>query len=328
MAEIFKARQVSLDRPVAIKRIRPELKMNPDIQLRFEREAKTAAAFIHHNIAHVYDFVRTPNEFYIIMEWIEGFDLAEIIEKSGDKIPLDVALSISVKILEGLAHIHSHGRIHRDLKPDNIRITPRGEVKIMDFGIAFDPSAESLTRPGTLVGSPHYLAPEQIIGEKLDNRADIFAFGISLYELLTGKRPFFETQTESVYSRIRKGEYIEPDKIRGEIPGILSKVIADCLKVKASRRPSSAEAIIPTLVHYLLTHFSVDYDSRIKKFLEDFGYLSGSARTITRSIAEKTLPPQSRGIFSGLGTFFKSKIFWIFLALAIGYLIFKFQYPI
>jgi serine/threonine protein kinase len=318
MAEIFKARQINLDRPVAIKRIRPELRANGDIQKRFSREAKTAAAFSHHNIANVYDYVQVENEFFIIMEWIEGFDLAEIVEKTGSKIPIDVGLAIAVKILEGLSHIHSHGMIHRDLKPDNVRITPRGEVKIMDFGIALDPTASALTRPGTLIGSPHYLAPEQIVGDKADFRADIFSFGITLYEILTGKRPFFETQSESVYARIRKGEYIEPEKIREDIPGILSKVVADCLQVKASKRPASVDTITPTLVHYLLTHFSVDYDVRIKKFLGDFGFLTGQARTLTQSIAEKTLPPAGSSLREKLGDLFSSKFFLLFLSLVLG----------
>lgn len=102
---------------------------------------------------------------------------------------------VAVRILYGLEHVHSHGMVHRDLKPDNVRVSTRGEVKIMDFGIALDPSEANLTMPGVLIGSPHYLSPEQVSGERVDPRADIFSFGITLYETITGKRPFFETNS-------------------------------------------------------------------------------------------------------------------------------------
>ena len=285
MAEIYRARQKSLDRPVAIKRIRPELRTNKDIQERFRREAKSSANLLHQNLAHVYDYFHEGNDAFIVMEWIDGFDLAELLERTGS-LPLDVATMIGIRVLHGLNYVHSHGMVHRDLKPDNIRLSTRGEIKIMDFGIALDPTDQALTMPGTLVGSPHYLAPEQIFGGKLDNRVDIFAFGITFYEILTGKKPFFETQHESVYARIQKGEFIPPQNIKPDIPAFLSRIIESCLQVKPARRPKSAEDVAASLQQFLNTNFSADTELRVRQFLIQSGLLHGNANLI--EVVEKT----------------------------------------
>ena len=216
MAEVYRARQKTLDRAVAIKRIRSDLRGNADIKERFKREARAAANLLHQNLGHVYDYREVGHDAYIIMEYIDGFDAAEIIQKSAP-LPVDVALGIASKILLGLAYIHSHGMVHRDLKPENIRITTRGDLKIMDFGIAYDPGEANLTQPGILIGSPHYLAPEQIQGAKIDARVDIFAFGITFYEMLAGKRPFAETDNETVFTRILKGDYEKLEKLRADV---------------------------------------------------------------------------------------------------------------
>jgi len=293
MAEVYRGRQKSLDRPVAIKRMRPELKQNRDLQERFRREAKSSANFLHQNLAHVYDYRSSHNEAYIIMEWIDGFDLAEIIERLG-AIPVDVSCIIALKILNGLGYIHSHGMIHRDIKPDNVRVSARGDVKIMDFGIAFDPTESNLTMPGTLIGSPHYLSPEQIVGSKIDSRVDVFSFGISFYEMLTGKKPFFETQTESVYERIKKGAYIIPQNIVPGIPAFLIKIVESCLQTKPARRPASCEQLIVALQQFIATNFTNDHESRLRQFLIQSKLLHGNPRLI--EVEEKTGPNLSQQI--------------------------------
>lgn len=287
MAEVYRGRQIHLDRPVAIKRIKENLKDNKDMQERFRREAMASAVLLHQNLAHVYDYVQTANDSYIVMEYIDGFDLGEILEKSG-ALPIDVALIIAIKILSGLSHVHAHALIHRDIKPDNIRISTRGDVKIMDFGIAVDLSESSLTMPGILVGSPHYLSPEQITGAKLDSRVDLFSFGIVFYQILTGKRPFFETQKESVYQRIHKGEYIEPQNIREEIPSLLVQIIQSCLQTQPSKRPNSAAQLSQNLMEYMARHYSLSFENRIKQFLMQTSMLSGNPELL--EVDEKTNP--------------------------------------
>jgi serine/threonine protein kinase len=307
MAEIYRARQVALDRPVAIKRMKPEYRANRDLVERFRREAKSSGNLLHHNLAHVYDFIKSDNEYFIVMEWIDGLDLAELIEKRGP-LPFDVAAMIAIKILNGLAVVHSHGMVHRDIKPDNIRVTNRGEVKVMDFGIALDPSEQNLTMPGTLIGSPHYLSPEQIIGEKVDGRADLFSFGITFYEMLTAKRPFFETEKESVYSRIKKGEFIAPENLRPGVPAIFKKIISDCLEIKSSKRPASVLPIIQSLTQYLLHNASLEFDERLRFFIleKEFSHKGAS----TRESFEKTPPPQK--------TFSVPRWVWIVLMVGAG----------
>jgi serine/threonine protein kinase len=291
MAEIYRARQIALDRPVAIKRMKPEFRSNRDLIERFRREAKSSGNLLHHNLAHVYDFVKTDVEHFIVMEWIDGFDLAELIEKRGP-LPFDVAAMIGIKILSGLAVVHSHGMVHRDIKPDNIRINNRGEVKVMDFGIALDPTEQNLTVPGTLIGSPHYLSPEQIVGEKVDGRADLFSFGVTFYEMLTAKRPFFETQNESVYMRIKKGEFIAPESIREGMPAIFKKIISQCLEVRASKRPLNSHSLVQALTQYLLHNASLEFDERLRHFIleKDFSHKVAA----TRESFEKTPAPKKQ----------------------------------
>ncbi len=279
MAELYRGRQKNLDRAVAIKRIRAEYRDNPDLKERFRREARASAVLLHHNLGHVYDYREVQNEAYIIMEYIDGFDLSQILERVG-AMPLDVALIIAGKILNGLAHVHAHGMIHRDLKPDNVRISTRGEVKIMDFGIALDPTESNLTMPGVLIGSPHYLSPEQILGAKLDARVDLFAFGITFYEMLTGRRPFFETDNESVYSRIQKGSYVAPESIRADLPPFFVQTLGSCLEVNPQKRPATANKVAAIVNEYLLRNYPTAHEARVKQFLMQVGLLSGNPQLI------------------------------------------------
>ncbi|HVJ65967.1 MAG TPA: serine/threonine-protein kinase [Bdellovibrionota bacterium] len=288
MAEIFRGRQRSLDRPVAIKRIRPEIKGNQEILARFRREARISAALLHQNLAHVYDYREVAGEAYIIMEYIDGFDLAQILEKQR-QLPIDVATVVALKILLGLAQVHAHGMVHRDLKPDNVRISTKGEVKVMDFGITYDPAESNLTMPGVLIGSPHYLSPEQIVGAKLDARADLFAFGISFYEMITGQKPFMETRDETVYQVIQKGKYVPIMHLRADTPPFIANLIDSCLATQVGRRPNSANRLAVTLQEYATRHFALAHEARIKQFLMQTHMLAGMADMV--EVEERTMDP-------------------------------------
>ena len=306
MAEVYRGRQKNLDRPVAIKRIKAEYRDSPDLQKRFEREARSAANLLHHNLAHVYDYKVVGKESYIIMEYIDGFDLAQIQEKVGE-LPVDVATMVAVKVLQGLVQVHSHGMIHRDIKPDNIRVTTRGEVKIMDFGIALDPGEENLTQPGILIGSPHYLAPEQILGERLDSQADLFAFGITFYEMLCNKRPFYERDGETVYTVIKSGKFDPIESFRKDVPAFIRNIIERCLRVKVSDRPRSAEAVVQILEEYLIAEHSLSFEARIRQFLMESKLMGGDPRLI--DVGEKTdaqLPGQK-------WPYLERKYLWVWL---------------
>lgn len=315
MAEVYRGRQKNLDRPVAIKRIRAEYRNSQDLKERFRREARSAANLLHHNLAHVYDYKVVGSEAYIIMEYIDGFDLAQILERTG-ALPVDVATMIAVKVLHGLTQVHSHGMIHRDIKPDNIRVNMRGEVKIMDFGIALDPGDMNLTQPGILIGSPHYLAPEQILGDRIEARTDIFAFGIMFYEMLTGQRPFYEKEGQTVYTAIKNGKYEKISQLRSDVPAFLINVVEKCLTIKPSDRPSSTDAIAQSLQEFLMSHYSLSYESRLRKFLMEKHLLKGNPSLI--EVQEKTLAPQGKSFFRWPNFNFERILIWFLLFAFIG----------
>jgi serine/threonine protein kinase len=250
MSEIFRAKQPALDRYIVVKKLKEDLLANAETVERFRREAKALASVLHQNIAHVYDFVEGSRESYILMEYIEGMDVSSVVEKVGS-IPPEVAASILLGVAKGVSYIHAHHLIHRDIKPSNIRLTTRGEVKLMDFGIVVDMERDSLTRPGIMVGSPSYLSPEQVMGDSITPSADLFLLGICLYEMLTGTKPFKETEGETVFQRIREAKYIGVRKMNPAVPLALDAIVKKCLKKEAGARFQSVKDLITALEVYL-----------------------------------------------------------------------------
>src|SRR5207248_4005977 len=168
MATVYKARQESLDRFVAIKELREDLARDPSIVERFEREAKFAARLQHPSIVHVYDFFKEEGAYYIVMEYVEGTDLGGVLKKLG-ALPPEIAAAIALRLVRALEHAHRNQVVHRDIKPGNVLISRSGDLKLSDFGIAknpFDVKAD-LTRTGQAVGTPSYMSTEQIVGDKL-----------------------------------------------------------------------------------------------------------------------------------------------------------------
>jgi serine/threonine protein kinase len=237
MATVHKAVQKSLDRMVAIKELKKAYHADDQIVKRFERESRVAASLQHENIVHIYDYWKKPN-YAIVMEYVDGITLANVIEKTG-ALPVDVGIMIAVQVSNALDYAHMRGFVHRDIKPSNIMIKRNGEVKLMDFGIAQSRSLEALTLPGMLIGTPAYMSPEQVLGQHLDARSDIFSFGIVLYEMFTGAKPFSDDNTRSVTARILKDKFLSPRRVNGEIPWRLQRIIKRCLRKKPQRRYAS-----------------------------------------------------------------------------------------
>ncbi len=237
MATIYKAIQKTLDRPVAIKELKKAYHADEQIVQRFEREAKMSASFQHENIVHIYDYWKKP-DYCIVMEYVDGTDLAEIIEKTGS-VPVDVGIMIAIQVCSALDYAHMRGLIHRDIKPSNIMVKRNGEVKLMDFGIAHTKKLQTLTLPGTFLGTPAYMSPEQILGQSLDNQSDIFSLGIVLYEMFTGIKPFQDEETHSVTAKILKDRFLPPRRLNSDIPRRLQRVIKKCLKKKTAKRYQS-----------------------------------------------------------------------------------------
>ena len=220
MGEVYRAEDTSLKREVAIKVLPEQFTKDPQRLARFEREAQLLASLNHPNIAAIHSFEHSDDIHFLVLELVPGETLAERVAKG--PVPVEEALEVCRQIAEGMEAAHEKGVIHRDLKPANVKVTPEGKVKILDFGLAkaFEeetPAAdisqsptltEEMTMAGVILGTAAYMSPEQARGKPVDKRADIFAFGAVLYELLTGKQAFQgETITESLGAIIHK----EPD---------------------------------------------------------------------------------------------------------------------
>jgi len=169
---------------------------------------------------------------------VDGANLADIIEKTG-ALPVDVGVMIAIQVCSALEYAHMRGLVHRDIKPSNIMIKRNGEVKLMDFGIAHTRHLDALTLPGTLIGTPAYMSPEQILGQQLDVRSDIFSFGIVLYEMFTGIKPFADDEKRPVTAKIVNDDFLAPRRVNSDIPGRLQRLIKKCLRKKPKRRYAS-----------------------------------------------------------------------------------------
>ncbi len=245
MGAVFRARDNVLDREVAVKQLNMTLSGQEEYTLRFRQEAKALARLTHPNIVQVYDLIEDGGRFWMVLEYIDGGDLASYLKEKG-RLPIDEAAKIIIPVAEGLAFAHGQGIVHRDLKPANILLTRSREPKISDFGIAKLSQSTNLTQVGSVLGSPPYMSPEQCSGELVDTRTDIYALGITLYELLSGKRPF-EGETSSVMAK----QIIEQPKPLSEvlenIPPELESLIFRMLAKRAAERPSEMTEVIEAL---------------------------------------------------------------------------------
>ena len=187
MADVYKAMDHKLNRFVAVKVLKPEFREDTTFIKKFRSEAQAAAGLTHPNIVNVFDVGDDGGVYYIVMELIEGITLKEYISKKG-KLSIKEATSIAIQVSMGLEAAHSHGIVHRDVKPQNIIISTDGKVKVTDFGIAR--AASSNTISSNVMGSVHYSSPEQVRGGYSDEKSDIYSLGITLYEMVTGRVPF------------------------------------------------------------------------------------------------------------------------------------------
>jgi len=240
MGVVYKAYDPVLDRLVAIKTISASLGADAELRKRFHREAQAAARLNHSNIITVYDFGEEHGQIYIAMELLEGTDLKDLV---ADKAltTLDEQLAVMEQILDGLAFAHSKEIVHRDLKPGNLHVQPNGQVKILDFGLARLGSSE-MTQAGMVMGTPNYMSPEQVLGEGVDVRSDVFAMGAVFYEMLTGYKPF---EAESMHGVLFQVVHKEPQPVREyvpDLPPVLVQIVEKCLtKDKELRFQQAAE---------------------------------------------------------------------------------------
>jgi serine/threonine-protein kinase len=275
MAVVYKAVQESLNRTVAIKALKTSVAAESQFATRFEREALSLAQLQHENIVHVYDFHRERGAFFIVMEFVDGIDLYDILDRCG-RLPIDVAAICAMQVARALDYAHYRGIIHRDIKPANVMVSRSGGVKLMDFGIARDPSFGDLTETGTGLGTPSYMSPEQILGDKLDFRSDLFSLGIVLYQMVTGRKPFIEDEQKSVMHKIRLEKYPSPRKLNPEIPRELERIMDKCMRKVPRERWRSTQDLVLALERFLSRHVEMNYHARLVLFLKNQGLIGAA----------------------------------------------------
>jgi serine/threonine-protein kinase len=247
MADVFLARDALLDRPVALKVLFPEFATDQAFVERFRREAQSAANLSHPNIVSVYDWGEEDGTYFIVMEYVEGRSLAQILRDEGPLLP-DRAADVATDIASALGFAHRNGVIHRDVKPGNVLISPLGQVKVADFGIARAVSTQdNLTQTGTVMGTATYFAPEQARGEPVDPRSDVYSLGVVLYELLVGEPPFTGDNPVSVAYKHVQEQAERPTRRNPRIPLPLEAVVMKALAKNPANRYASADELAADL---------------------------------------------------------------------------------
>ncbi|TDC44956.1 Stk1 family PASTA domain-containing Ser/Thr kinase [Actinomadura sp. KC345] len=245
MAEVYRARDLRLDRIVAVKTLRSDLARDPTFQARFRREAQSAASLNHPSVIAVYDtgedMIGETSIPYIVMEHVDGSTLRDLLRENRALLP-DKALEITDGILRALDYSHRGGIVHRDIKPANVMLTRQHEVKVMDFGIAraMADSAATMTQTAQVIGTAQYLSPEQARGERVDARSDIYSTGCVLYELLTGQPPFTgDSPVAIAYQHVRE-EPVPPSQVDPQIPQWADAIVLKAMAKEADHRYQNA----------------------------------------------------------------------------------------
>lgn len=250
MADVYKAKCHKLNRLVAIKVLKPEFCDDRNFVSKFRIEAQSAAGLMHSNIVNVYDVGEEDNIYYIIMELVEGITLKKYIERKGH-LAVREAVSVAIQVAQGIEAAHKHHIVHRDIKPQNIIISKEGKVKVTDFGIARAASANTIN--SSVMGSVHYASPEQARGGYSDEKSDIYSFGITLYEMLTGRVPFEGDSTVTVALQHIQDEIVSPKTYVSDIPVSVEKIVLKCTQKKTDRRYQTMTDVIADLKRSLVT---------------------------------------------------------------------------
>ena len=293
MGSVYLAEQIAINRNVALKILHPDYARDPEFVKRFRQEAKLAASLSHHNIVTIFDFDQADDgSLYIVMEYVAGNSLSTVI-KSG-LLDIRTAVRLGIQIAEGLRAAHAAGVIHRDIKPENIMVLPGDEIKLMDFGIARLSNVEGvtrLTRSGMIVGTPTYMAPEQIEGGEVGEATDIYAFGVLLYEMLSGHVPFTAPTPGAVLIKHLTETPPPLRKLRNDVPAAVEKIVKQALEKEPGRRQRNMGEVVELLAK-AQTATAADRKSILSTMGGLFKSAFGRAAPAKRPTHENTAPQE------------------------------------
>lgn len=270
MGVVYLAEDINLERKVAIKFLPHSFSITSEDKERFKTEARAAAALNHPNISTIHSIEETENDRFIVMEYVEGKELKDIVEtRHGVSLQINDIINYSIQIAEGLDKAHKKGIIHRDIKSSNIMITDENKVKIMDFGLAKMRGEKGLTKTGTTVGTAAYMSPEQVNGKEADKRSDIWSFGIVLYEMITHHLPFQSSYDAALFYSIINDEPEHIDTSNREIPDRLLSIVNRCLEKDPEKRFSDFGEIL-SILEYIKAHQQIEkkIDTSLRHWLK------------------------------------------------------------
>ncbi len=286
LSSVYKAIEAPLDRTVALKVLRNTLAPDSPFAAQLEREARVLATLSHPNIGLLHSFSKSETRMYLVLEFVDGFSLATLAKKKPN-LPPDVVAVIGAAVARGLAHAHERGVVHRDIKPANVLVGRRGEIKVFDFGIAQrasrpdEPVALSPLRLENIAafGTPAYMAPEQILGEGVDARSDLFSLGVVLYQLLCGARPFErgdEGEQRPAAHRIRRDPPIPLHRRAPDVPAVLERIVMRAIQKLPADRFPTAEAMAVELEELVTARSDLRGETLLVQALESAGLVSPS----------------------------------------------------
>jgi eukaryotic-like serine/threonine-protein kinase len=306
VSTVYKAIQEPLGRTVAVKALKPTIATGSPFAAHLEREAKVLGELSHPNVISLLDYVKTEHDLYLVLEYVDGRSLSELLARRKTLRPEAVA-ALGSEMAHGLVHVHARGFVHRDVKPANILLSKAGDVKLVDFGIAQRESAphedEALVQgDAAAFGTPAYMSPEQILGELVDARSDLFSLGVVLYQMVAGVRPFDGPEVSdgrTAAQRIRR-DPAKPLRSRSaDVPRALERVIMRLLEKLPADRPGSAAALADELDEYLRTEVRASSRSILVRALREAGLTQ--VATPFGGVAEAVLlpgePPLRRVMF-------------------------------
>lgn len=246
MGMVYKALDTEIEERVAVKLLNPEIAADENMIRRFKNELKFARKITHKNVCRMYDLNEYESINYITMEYVPGEDLKSSIRRMGP-LTAGKAVSIAKQMCKGLKEAHKLGVVHRDLKPQNIMIDRDGNARIMDFGIARSTKTQGMTKTGMMIGTPHYISPEQVTGKDIDQRSDIYSLGIIIFEMVTGKVPFEGETPINIAFMHKTAKAPDPRKFNAQVPLDLSRMILKCMEKDKKKRYQSAEEVLSDL---------------------------------------------------------------------------------